>query len=114
MFKLNLGAITALAIKVSFRLLAVAGVITFASSATAEPGDLYATDTVAGSIVVFAADGSATTFASGLTDPQGIALEPDANVYVCEGTSGDLLKFTPDGTMSVLRYGFLESHRSYL
>ena len=38
MFKLNLTAIPALAIKVSFRLLAVASVITFASSAAAEPG----------------------------------------------------------------------------
>ncbi len=88
MFKLNLRAITALAIKVSFRLLAVAGATQLSRQCRREPGDLYATDTVAGSIVVFAADGTATTFASGLTDPQGIALDQDANVYVCEGTVG--------------------------
>ena len=56
--------------------------------------------------MVFAADGSATTFASGLTDPQGIALDDAANVFVCESTSGDLLMFTPDGTMTVLATGF--------
>ena len=105
MFKLNLAAIRALAIKVSFSALAVAGVIAFASSATAEPKDLFATDAVAGSIVAFGTDGSATTFASGLTDPQGIALDQDGNVYVSEGSVGDLLRFTPDGTMSVLTSG---------
>ena len=94
MFGLNIPSITLLAIKVSVRLLAVASLLTLASSATAEPGDLYATDTVAGSIVVFAMDGSATTFASGLVDPQGITTDQGGNVYVCEGTSGDLLKFT--------------------
>ena len=106
MFKLNPGAINALAIKVSFGLLAVAGALSLAGNATAEPGDLYASDTVAGSVVVFAKDGSASTFASGLTDPQGIALDQGANVYVCEGTSGDLLKFTPDGTKTTLATGF--------
>ena len=29
------------------------------------------------------------TFASGLTNPQGIALDSSANVYVCESDSGD-------------------------
>ena len=106
MFGLNLPAITPLAIKVSVRLLAVASLLSLASSATAEPGDLYATDTVAGSIVVFATDGTATTFASGLIDPQGIAVDDVGNVYVCEGTSGELLKFTPDGTMTILASGF--------
>jgi len=105
MFKLNLAAIRALAIKVSFSALAVAGVIAFASSATAEPKDLFATDAVAGSVLAFGTDGTATTFASGLTDPQGIALDQDANVYVSEGSVGDLLMFTPDGTMSVLTSG---------
>jgi sugar lactone lactonase YvrE len=48
---------------------------------------------------------AASTFASGLTDPQGIALDQDGNVYVSEGSVGDLLRFTPDGTMSVLTSG---------
>ena len=111
MFGLNLPAITALAIKVSFRLLAVASLLSLAGSAAAEPGDLYATDTVAGSIVVFAPDGSATTFASGLTDPQGIAVDDDGSVYVCESTSGELLKFTPDGTMTVHATGLSNPDR---
>ena len=68
--------------------------------------DLYATDTVQARLWSLQQDGTATTFASGLTDPQGIALSQDANVYVCEGTVGDLLKFTPDGTMTVLQSGF--------
>jgi hypothetical protein len=102
MIKLNLGAINALVIKVSFGLLAVAGVIAFSSSATAKPKDLFATDAVAGSILAFESDGTATTFASGLTDPQGIALDKFANVYVCEGTSGDLVMVSPDGTMTVI------------
>ena len=99
MFGLNIPSITPLAIKVSVRLLAIASLLSLASSATAEPKDLFATDTVAGSILAFATDGTATTFASGLVDPQGIAVDDVGNVFVCESTSGELLKFTPDGTM---------------
>src|SRR4029453_2192262 len=105
MFRLNLPAISARTIKVSLRLLAVASMLTLVSSATAEPKDLFATDAVAGSVVAFAPDGTATTFASGLVDPQGSALDQAANVYVSEGTVGDFLMFTPDGTMSVLTSG---------
>ena len=95
MFKLSLAAITALAIRVASGYSSLRVQLTFVSSATAEIGDLNASDTVAGSIIVYAQDGSATTFASGLTNPQGIALDSSADVYVCESDSGDLLKPTP-------------------
>ena len=44
----------------------------FASLASATPGDLFATDLATGSVIRYAQDGTPTTFASGLTSPQGI------------------------------------------
>src|SRR6266516_1584744 len=44
----------------------------FNSNALAMPGDLYASDLATNSIVVYAVDGTKTTFATGLNGPQGI------------------------------------------
>src|SRR6266536_2436758 len=44
----------------------------FNSNAVAMPGDLYASDVATNSIVLYAHDGTKTTFATGLNSPQGI------------------------------------------
>jgi len=52
------------------------------------------------SILVFAPDGSESTFATGLTQPRGLAFDAAGNLFVAETRGaplGDILKFAPGG-----------------
>ncbi len=71
----------------------------------AAPGDLYVTDLASGSVIVYAPDGTATTFATGLLSPQGIAFDQAKNLYVADAgdgaaDSGVIYKYTPTGDRS--------------
>jgi sugar lactone lactonase YvrE len=55
-------------------------------------------------VLVFAPDGTETTFATNLADPRGIAFDPSGNLFVAElkaAAAGDILKFSSDGTQTV-------------
>jgi len=59
-------------------------------------------------ILVFAPDGTESTFASGLDEPRGLAFDSAGNLFVAEVpalTTGDILKFAPDGTFTVFASG---------
>ncbi len=72
--------------------------------AHANPGDLYATDN--SSIRIYAPDGSASIFASGLPRPRGLAFDGSGNLFVAtldtsttfHDGKGQILKFGSDGT----------------
>ena len=78
--------------------------------AHANPGDLYATDN--SSIRVYAPDGSASIFASGLLRPRGLAFDRFGNLFVATldtairgDNRGQILKFQSDGTVTVFATG---------
>jgi sugar lactone lactonase YvrE len=55
-------------------------------------------------ILVFAPDGTESTFATGLADPRGIAFDPSGDLFVAElraAAVGDILKFSRDGSQTV-------------
>jgi sugar lactone lactonase YvrE len=55
-------------------------------------------------ILVFAPDGTESTFATNLADPRGIAFDPSGNLFVAElraAAVGDILKFSKDGSQTV-------------
>ena len=55
-------------------------------------------------ILVFAPDGTESTFATNLADPRGIAFDPSGNLFVAElraAAVGDILKFSKDGNQTV-------------
>jgi sugar lactone lactonase YvrE len=55
-------------------------------------------------ILVFAPDGTESTFATGLADPRGIAFDPSGDLFVAElkaAAAGDILKFTKNGSQTV-------------
>lgn len=88
---LSLNLISSRWINACIALYAVATGFTLTSSSFAAPGDLYVTDLATGSIIVYAPDGTPTTFDTGLTSPQGIAFDQAKNLYVVDagnGTSG--------------------------
>lgn len=60
-----------------------------------------------GTIRKYSADGSSVVFASGLTDPRGIATDRYRNLYVVERANNRLLKFKPDGSYTVVKDGLL-------
>jgi sugar lactone lactonase YvrE len=78
--------------------------------AHANPGDLYATDNT--SVRVYAPDGSASIFASGLLRPRGLAFDSFGNLFVATLDTatrfdgrGQILKFAPNGTVTVFAVG---------
>jgi hypothetical protein len=78
--------------------------------AHANPGDLYATDN--SSIRIYAPNGSASIFASGLLRPRGLAFDGLGNLFVATldtatlfDDRGRVLKFAPDGTVTTIATG---------
>jgi glucose/arabinose dehydrogenase len=55
-------------------------------------------------ILVFAPDGTESTFTTGLADPRGIAFDPAGDLFIAElkaAAPGDILKFSTDGNQTV-------------
>lgn len=62
---------------------------------------LYADEFYTGKIVrINTDDGSATTFASGLNYPEGMAIDHSGNLFVAEMTSGVIRKISPAGVVT--------------
>jgi hypothetical protein len=60
------------------------------------------------SILVFAPNGTKSTFAAGLTQPRGLAFDSAGNLFVAEtrpAPLGDILKFAPGGGSTVFATG---------
>ena len=79
-------------------------------SAGANSGELYATDN--NSIRIYAPDGTARVFASGLLRPRGLAFDGYGDLFVATLDTatrfddlGQILKFAPDGTVTVFATG---------
>jgi sugar lactone lactonase YvrE len=77
-------------------------------------GNLFVSTEIAGipgggdTILMFAPDGTESTFASGLDEPRGLAFDRAGQLFVAEvpaTTTGDILKFAPDGTGTVFASG---------
>ena len=64
----------------------------------AAPQILFESDFQSGTIFKFTADGTRTTFASGLSGPVGLALDASGNLFEADENSGTIFKFTPAGT----------------
>src|SRR6266487_3041490 len=75
-----------------------------ASNAKGAPGDLFASDNLDGTIYKFAPDGTWSTFATGLTAPQGLAFDSAGNLFEAD-FGGTIYKFAPDGTRSTFATG---------
>jgi sugar lactone lactonase YvrE len=96
--------------KTSLKLLAALLAALIPIVAHAKPGDLYATDN--GSIRIYAPDGTASIFASGLLRPRGLAFDGFGNLFVATldtatlfDDRGRVLEFAPDGTVTVFATG---------
>jgi hypothetical protein len=98
----------AFSIKVLTVLVAGAAEFAFVSNAFAAVGDLFVTEPATNSIVVYAPDGTKTTFATGLNSPQGLAFDRFGNLYEADLGTGNIYKFTADGTRSTFASGLLD------
>lgn len=109
MFRFNKRATCAIISKLSLTLLAGAA-LAFIPGLRADPGDLYVTNLATGSVIKYAPDGTFTTFASGLTSPQGIVFDQAKNLYVADAGNGgagngSIFKYTLSGTKTTFRSG---------
>ncbi|HSB28696.1 MAG TPA: hypothetical protein VLE19_12605 [Pyrinomonadaceae bacterium] len=92
------------------RLLAVVVISLAPFNARARRGDLYVTDN--SSIRVFEPNGTEHVFAAGLLRPRGLAFDGFGNLFVATLDTdirgdgrGQILKFAPDGSMTVFASG---------
>ena len=67
-------------------------------SARADVGDLFEADAGSGTIFKFTSGGAKTTFAAGLNNPVGLAVDAVGNLFEADFNSDTIFKFTPDGT----------------
>ena len=88
MFPINKRAAYALFSKLSLALIAGAALTISSSSFATNAGDLFVTDLATGSVIVYSPDGTGTTFDTGLTSPQGIALDNTNHLYVADAGDG--------------------------
>jgi hypothetical protein len=98
---------SALSFNILILLLAGTTEFIFNSNALALPGDLYASDLATNSIVVYAVDGTKTTFATGLNSPQGLAFDHSGNLYVADAGTNSIYKFTRGGVRTTFASGLL-------
>src|SRR5450432_217866 len=98
-------AVLALSIKRAVALAATVTACALGPNAVADPGDLYVTDLATNSILVFAPDGTQSTFATGLNSPQGIAFDQTKNLYVADAGSGSVFKYDLAGNKTTFITG---------
>src|SRR5437773_1379132 len=93
--------------KLSYLLATIASVATvlLPICAFAAPQILFGSDFQSGTIFKFTADGTRTTFASGLSGPVGLALDASGNLFEADENSGTIFKFTPDGIKTTFATG---------
>ena len=71
----------------------------------AAPQILFESDFQSGTIFKFTADGTKTTFASGLSGPVGVAFDAAGNLFEADENSGTIFKFAPAGTKTTFATG---------
>ena len=71
-------------------------------------------DFTGGKIYQVTPAGTATTFASGLNFPAGLAFDSAGNLFEADSGSGTILKFAPDGTHTTFASELVNSLRSGL
>lgn len=74
-------------------------------SAPAQNLFMSSNDGQTGVIFEFTPDGTQSTFASGLSNPQGLVFDSSGNLFVADAGSGAIYKFTPDGVRSIFARG---------
>src|SRR5436309_9489492 len=79
--------------------------ILFCSSAPAQSQDLYVSNS-GGPIYRFTPGGVQSTFASGLSSPEGLAFDSAGNLFVADRVAnGTINEFTPGGARSIFASG---------
>jgi streptogramin lyase len=76
---------------------------------TAQANNLFVSDWATHSIFKYTPDGVRTTFASGLSSPEGLAFDQAGNLYV--GNAGsEVVRITPAGETSVFAIGLINPY----
>jgi len=78
-------------------------IVLICASASAQNLFVSANDSSGGKIVKFTWDGVRSTFASGLTAPDGLTFDNIGNLFVAD--SGSIIRFTPSGARSIFATG---------
>lgn len=67
--------------------------------------NLFVADRLSGNVYEYTPDGTRSIFASGLSNPQGLAFDTAGNLFVSTWNDGFIYKYTPDGTRSIFASG---------
>jgi sugar lactone lactonase YvrE len=74
-------------------------------SSSAQTQNLFEADWSSGKIYEFTPGGVESTFASGLTVPEGLAFNSAGDLFVADYYGGNIYEFTPGGTRSAFATG---------
>ncbi len=90
--------------------ISVAGLLLASLSPAHAANNLFESDWATGNIYKFTPAGVRSTFASGLSSPEGLAFDQAGNLYVGNAGASEIIKIKPDGTKSVFASGLLNPY----
>src|SRR5437868_12582600 len=89
----------------SFLRVAALATAMLAVNAQAGAGDLYESDLASGTIFRFTPAGVKSTFATGLSNPVGLAFDRKGDLFVADANSGSVFEFNAAGVQSTFASG---------
>src|SRR6516164_1181832 len=85
--------------------ISIAVILAINLAGPADAANLFVADANTGNIYEYTPGGVQSTFASGLSSPDGLAFDSASDLFVSEYSTGNVYKYTPGGARTTFASG---------
>src|SRR5271157_2749455 len=89
---------------------ACVAVLAFTAPANCRAQNLFVSNQGSGTISEISPEGTVTTFASGLSNPNGLAFNSSGDLFVANENVGTISEIAPDGSVSLFASGLSDPY----